>query len=106
MTVDWFYPAGHLFKALSIFSFVCWVAPNNVIVNQLFSMHSGLCMSFITFDGTHWQIMWTGSLLMVPWWAQLQIFIGFIMFFWILTPVLYYSNVCAPSPHQSTHLHV
>ena len=100
---DWFSAVGYLFEALSIFSFVCWAAPNNVVVNQLFGVHSGLGMSFITFDWT--QITWTGSPLMVPWWAQLQIFIGFVMFFWILTPVLYYSNVCAPSPHQFTHLH-
>jgi OPT family oligopeptide transporter len=100
---DWFDDAGYLFEALSIFSFICWAAPNNVVVNQLFGVHSGLGMSFITFDWT--QITWTGSPLMVPWWAQLQIFIGFVMFFWILTPALYYSNVSAPSPHRSTHLY-
>lgn len=30
---------------------------------------------------------------MVPWWAQLHIFGGFVGFFWILTPILYYTNV-------------
>ena len=82
---------GYLFQALSIFSFVCWAAPNNVAVNQLFGVHSGLGMSFLTFDWT--QIAWIGGPLMVPWWAILQTFIGFVLFVWILTPVLYYTNV-------------
>jgi OPT family oligopeptide transporter len=82
---------GYLFEALSVFSFICWAAPNNVVVNQLFGVHSGLGMSWLTFDWT--QITWTGSPLMVPWWAQFQIFIGFVLFFWILTPALYYTNV-------------
>lgn len=30
---------------------------------------------------------------MVPWWAQVHIFGGFVGFFWILTPILYYTNV-------------
>lgn len=82
-----------------MFSFICWAFPNNVTVNQLFGVHSGLGMSFFTFDWT--QITWIGSPLIVPWWAQMQIFIGFVLFFWILTPVLYYTNVSSlPSPHQ------
>ena len=30
---------------------------------------------------------------LVPWWAQVHIFVGFVMFYWILTPILYYTNV-------------
>ncbi|KIL55880.1 hypothetical protein M378DRAFT_188634 [Amanita muscaria Koide BX008] len=85
-----FFLPGFLFQALSIFSFLCWAAPHNVPVNQLFGVHSGLGMSFLTFDWT--QITWIGSPLMTPWWATLQIFLGFVLFFWILTPVLYYTN--------------
>ena len=48
-------------------------------------------MSFITFDWT--QIAWIISPLTVPWWAQLQTFIGFVLFIWILAPALYYTNV-------------
>ena len=83
--------AGYLFQALSVFSFVCWAAPNNVAINQLFGVHSGLGMSFLTFDWT--QIAWNGSPLMIPWCAISQTFIGFVLFDWILTPVLYYTNV-------------
>ncbi|KAJ7647777.1 OPT oligopeptide transporter protein-domain-containing protein [Roridomyces roridus] len=85
-----FFLPGFLFQALSIFSFVCWAAPNNVPVNQLFGVYSGLGMSVLTFDWT--EISWIGSPLMVPWWAQMHVFAGFVMFFWILTPALYYTN--------------
>lgn len=45
-----------------MFSFVCWAAPENVPVNQLFGVHSGMGMSILTFDWT--QISWIGSPLM------------------------------------------
>ncbi|KAJ7496777.1 OPT oligopeptide transporter protein-domain-containing protein [Mycena latifolia] len=85
-----FFLPGFLFEALSIFSFVCWAAPNNVPVNQLFGVSSGLGMSVLTFDWT--EVSWIGSPLMVPWWAEVHVFIGFVLFFWILTPILYYTN--------------
>ncbi|KAJ3994522.1 OPT oligopeptide transporter protein-domain-containing protein [Lentinula boryana] len=85
-----FFLPGFLFTGLSIFSFVCWAAPTNVVVNQLFGVYSGMGMSVVTFDWT--QISWIGSPLMVPWWAQVHIFGGFVAFFWVLTPVLYYTN--------------
>lgn len=31
----WYWVPGYLFTALSTFSFVCWIAPNNVVVNQV-----------------------------------------------------------------------
>lgn len=45
-----------------MFSFVCWAAPDNIPVNQVFGVHSGLGMSILTFDWT--QISWIGSPLM------------------------------------------
>ncbi|OCB90278.1 OPT oligopeptide transporter [Sanghuangporus baumii] len=85
-----FFP-GFIFTALSVFNWITWIVPNNVPVNQLFGVYSGLGMSVLTFDWT--QISWVGSPLMVPWWAECHVFAGFVMFFWILTPVLYYTNV-------------
>ncbi|KIJ51353.1 hypothetical protein M422DRAFT_158620 [Sphaerobolus stellatus SS14] len=81
---------GYLFRALGFFSWICWIKPNNVLVNQLFGFNSGMGLSTITFDWT--QITWIGSPLMTPWWAEVHVFIGFTIFFWIVTPALYYSN--------------
>ena len=84
---------GFLFTALSIFNFVCWIKPNDIVVNQLFGV-SGLGMSILTFDWS--QITWIGSPLMVPWWAEVQVFTGFFIVYWILCPILYYTNVSVP----------
>ncbi|KAJ7287057.1 oligopeptide transporter [Mycena rebaudengoi] len=65
-----FFLPGFLFEALSIFSFVCWAAPNNVPLNQMFGVSGGMGMSVLTFD---WgQISWINSPLMVPWWAEVH----------------------------------
>lgn len=88
-------PEGFLFTGLSVFSWICWIAPRNVPVNQLFGVSSGLGMSLVTFDWS--QISWIGSPLMIPWWAEVHVFAGFAFFYWIMVPILYYTNVsCLP----------
>lgn len=46
----WYFMPGYAFQALSVFNWVCWIAPRNIVVNQLFGSQSGLGMSMITFD--------------------------------------------------------
>ena len=82
---------GFLFTGLSVFSWICWIAPKNVPLNQLFGVSSGLGMSLVTFDWS--QISWIGSPLMIPWWAEVHVFTGFVLFYWIMVPILYYTNV-------------
>ncbi|WVW80404.1 OPT family small oligopeptide transporter [Kwoniella bestiolae CBS 10118] len=86
----YFFP-GFIFTALSYFSYACWIAPKNKVVNQLFGISTGLGMGILTFDWT--QITWIGSPLTAPWWAEVNVGVGFILFFWILVPILYYNNV-------------
>jgi hypothetical protein len=38
----WFFLPGYFFTGLSLFSWACWIAPKNVVVNQLFGTVSGL----------------------------------------------------------------
>ncbi|QRW10201.1 OPT oligopeptide transporter protein [Ceratobasidium sp. AG-Ba] len=86
----WYFLPGYLFTALSYFSWVCWIAPNNVKVNQMFGVIHGMGMSLITFDWS--QIAYIGSPLATPWWAEANVIGGFFFFFWFLTPILYYTN--------------
>lgn len=60
------------------------------VVNQLFGTVMGLGMSSISLDWN--QISWVGSPLMIPWWAEVHIFIGFVLFWWIILPILYYND--------------
>jgi OPT family small oligopeptide transporter len=86
----WYFFPGYLFQALSYFSWVTWIKPENTTIAQLFGYVHGMGMSVITFDWA--QIAYIGSPLATPWWAEANIFIGFVFFFWFLTPVLYFTN--------------
>ncbi|OAX34104.1 OPT oligopeptide transporter [Rhizopogon vinicolor AM-OR11-026] len=86
----WYFVPGYLFQALSYFTWVCWIAPDNVVVNQLFGYESGLGMSLLTFDWA--QITYVVNPLASPWWSEANVLGGFVFFFWILTPILYYTN--------------
>ncbi|KAI8064712.1 OPT family small oligopeptide transporter [Gongronella butleri] len=83
---------GLFFPVLSFFSWVCWIAPNNIVLGQLTGTASGLGILGLAFD---WSTI-TGFLLsplVVPWWAIANIFVGFVFIAWILAPALYYTNV-------------
>ncbi|EJD54431.1 OPT oligopeptide transporter [Auricularia subglabra TFB-10046 SS5] len=86
----WYWLPGYLFTALSQFDWVTWIAPKNVVVNQLFGYQHGLGMSLLSFDWA--QIAYLGSPLASPWWAELNVTSGFVFFYWILAPILYYTN--------------
>ncbi|EGN96301.1 hypothetical protein SERLA73DRAFT_112539 [Serpula lacrymans var. lacrymans S7.3] len=85
-----FFPA-YIFTALSMFSWVTWIVPDNTVINQLFGYESGLGMSVFTFDWS--QIAFIGSPLATPWWAEANVLAGFVFFFWFLAPILQYSNI-------------
>jgi OPT family oligopeptide transporter len=46
----WYWVSGYLFTGLSMFNWVCWIAPKNVIINTLFGTSTGLGMSVLSFD--------------------------------------------------------
>lgn len=85
--------SGYLLTALSYFSWVCWIFPKSPVVNQLFGVNTGLGMGILTFDWN--QIFWIGSPLTTPWWAEVNIGIGFLICYWIAVPIMYYTNVSA-----------
>ena len=60
----WFWFPGYLFTALSMFNWACWIAPRNVVVNQLFGTVSGLGMGLLTFDWS--MISYCGPPLVMP----------------------------------------
>jgi OPT family small oligopeptide transporter len=77
---------------LSYFSFASWVAPNNIIVNQLFGNQQGLGMLPITFDWN--QIAgYIGSPLVPPFFAIGNILASVVLVFWIAVPIIQYTNV-------------
>ena len=87
---------SYLFTALSSFSWVCWIAPNNRVVNQLFGVTHGMAMGILTFD---WgQITYNGSPLVVPWWVAANGGLTIVIFYWIIIPILYVSHSLFSTP--------
>jgi OPT family small oligopeptide transporter len=86
----WYWIPGYLFTALSMFNWVCWIAPNNLVVNALFGTNTGLGMSVLTFDWS--MIAFIGSPLVTPWWSQMNTGAAFILIFWIIAPIVYFTN--------------
>ncbi|RDB28960.1 Glutathione transporter 1 [Hypsizygus marmoreus] len=86
----WFWIPGYLFTALSVFNWVCWIAPNNLAVNTLFGTSTGLGMGILTFDWS--MISFIGSPLVTPWWSQMNTVVGFIVIFWVIAPIIYFTN--------------
>ncbi|KAF8970829.1 oligopeptide transporter [Flammula alnicola] len=79
-SVCYYFLPGYLFQALSVFSWVvCWIVPNNVVVNQMFGYSHGMGMGLVTFDWA--QIAYIGSPLATPWWAEANIVAGFLIFY-------------------------
>ncbi|GMG26164.1 unnamed protein product [Ambrosiozyma monospora] len=88
--VYYFFP-GFIFQALSYFTWICWIVPNNIVVNQIFGQIQGLGFSPITFDWA--QITYgNGSPLLIPMEAQYMTLAGWFILFGISPICLYYTN--------------
>jgi hypothetical protein len=59
-------------------------------VNQVFGMVTGLGLFPLTFDWS--MIAYNTNPLLSPHWAAANVFAGFAIFFWIMTPAIYYTN--------------
>lgn len=88
----WYWLPGFFAPFLSDFSFLTWITPDNIVINQLFGSYSGLGMMPITFDWN--QIAgYIGSPLIPPFFAVGNILASLVIVYWIITPILHYSNV-------------
>ncbi|KAH7079752.1 small oligopeptide transporter, OPT family [Paraphoma chrysanthemicola] len=86
----WYWFPGLMFVALSYFTWICWIVPDNIVVNQIFGFQTGLGLSPITFDWS--QIAYNTNPLLSPSWAAINVFGGFAFFYWIVVPGIYYTN--------------
>lgn len=88
----WSWIPGFLAPFLSDFGFLTWITPDNVVINQLFGTRSGLGLLPLTFDWN--QIAgYIGSPLIPPFFAIGNILASIVIIFWIVTPIIHFSNV-------------
>ncbi|ETS74101.1 hypothetical protein PFICI_13967 [Pestalotiopsis fici W106-1] len=76
---------GVLWQGLSVFAFVTWIRPNNVVLNQLFGGFTGLSLIPITFDWTYVNA-YLGDPLLAPVHTHINTLIGLFVFV-ILTSI-------------------
>ncbi|CAF3487323.1 unnamed protein product [Rotaria sp. Silwood1] len=86
----WYWFPGYIFPLLSMFSFICMIAPHNIVFSQITGAN-GLGLGVLQFD---WNacVSFFDSPILVPFWAHVNLFVGFIIVIWILTPIIYYTN--------------
>ncbi|UJR35833.1 hypothetical protein I4U23_028579 [Adineta vaga] len=87
----WYWFPGYIFPVLSLFSWICMLKPDNIIVSQLTGIN-GLGIGSLELDWNAW-VSFLGSPIVVPFWAQLNILAGFVVLAWIITPIAYYTNL-------------
>ncbi|KAI0882943.1 small oligopeptide transporter [Annulohypoxylon maeteangense] len=86
----WYWFPGLIFTGLSYFTWICWIVPDNLAVNHIFGMVTGLGLFPLTFDWS--MVAYNTNPLLSPHWAALNVFVGFAVFFWIVTPAIFYTN--------------
>ncbi|KAL5758043.1 hypothetical protein ACOSP7_020654 [Xanthoceras sorbifolium] len=83
---------GCLFGVLTSISWVCWLAPKSVLVQQLGSGMQGLGIGSIGID---WSTVsaYLRSPLASPWFATANIAVGFCLVMYVITPLSYWLNL-------------
>ncbi|KAA8547517.1 hypothetical protein F0562_003946 [Nyssa sinensis] len=83
---------GYLFPMLTSLSWLCWIFPTSVLVQQLGSGLHGLGIGAIGLD---WSSIssYLGSPLASPWFATANIAIGFALMMYVITPITYWLNI-------------
>ncbi|KAK3813608.1 MAG: OPT oligopeptide transporter protein-domain-containing protein [Linnemannia gamsii] len=84
----WF--PGYIFPTIGVISWVCWMSPNNAVLAQL-TGSQGLGIGTISLDWS--AISYNLQPLVTPWFAQLNIMLGFVFFTYLLVPWAYYTNL-------------
>ncbi|CAF1446552.1 unnamed protein product [Didymodactylos carnosus] len=84
---------GYFMPILTSFSVICFMNQNNIVFGQLTGFY-GLGIGALQLD---WQSVtaFLQSPILYPWWALFNILIGFIGIYWIIIPILYYTNTNA-----------
>ncbi|CAG7884454.1 unnamed protein product [Brassica rapa] len=82
---------GYIFPSISSLSFLCWIWIRSVTAQQIGSGLQGLGIGSFGLD---WSVVagFLGSPLAVPFFAIANFFAGFLIFFYIVLPIFYWSN--------------
>ncbi|CAO3564077.1 unnamed protein product [Mortierella alpina] len=82
---------AYIFPVITSLTLLCYIDPSSIVLSQLTGSH-GLGMGVLALD---WNTItaFLGSPLITPWWAQVNIGTGFVLFAWVMVPLAYYMNL-------------
>lgn len=83
---------SYLCTLITSVSWVCWIAPKSVLVNQLGSGQHGLGIGSFAIDWTTISA-YLGSPLASPWFATANIAVGFALIMYVVIPFSYWKDV-------------
>ncbi|CAL9106809.1 unnamed protein product [Musa textilis] len=85
----WYTVPGYFFPTITSMSWVCWLFSKSVMAQQLGSGLNGFAIGAFTLD---WStvVSFLGSPLVSPFFAIVNVFIGFVIFVYIAMPVAYW----------------
>ncbi|GJJ70074.1 hypothetical protein EMPS_02423 [Entomortierella parvispora] len=81
---------GLIFPTLGVLSWICWIKPDNIVLSQL-TGSNGLGIGTISLDWA--AVSQYVSPLVSPWFAQVNIIIGFVLVVYAMSPWAYYTNL-------------
>ncbi|KAF9438942.1 hypothetical protein BGZ76_002605 [Entomortierella beljakovae] len=87
----YYWVPAYIFPVITSLTLLCYINPDNVVLSQLTGAQ-GLGIGVLSLD---WNTItaFFGSPLITPYWAQVNIMIGFVTIAWILVPIAYYTDV-------------
>ncbi|KAG0084837.1 hypothetical protein BGZ93_000997 [Podila epicladia] len=85
----WYWVPGYIFPTIGVISWICWINPKNVVLAQI-TGSNGLGVGTIALDWSAYSIV---APLVTPWFAQVNIIIGFILVVYVMVPWAYYTNL-------------
>ncbi|KAF9429707.1 hypothetical protein BGZ94_009792 [Podila epigama] len=80
---------GYIFPSIGYLSILCWINPDNVLLSQLTGAN-GLGIGTIAFDWASYSVV---APLVTPWFAQVNIIIGFVLVVYVMVPWAYYTDL-------------
>ncbi|KAF9435351.1 hypothetical protein BGZ76_006459 [Entomortierella beljakovae] len=81
---------GYIFPTIGTLSWICWIAPDNVVLAQLTGSY-GLGIGTVALDWA--AVSAYVAPLVTPWFAQVNILVGFILMAYVIAPWSYYTNL-------------
>ncbi|KAJ2006719.1 hypothetical protein GGI04_000133 [Coemansia thaxteri] len=89
----WYFVPGYLLQTLSTISLLCLVAPHSHLANMIGDGKQGLGVLAFSLDWSVFSNAFLNSPIATPFWAACNLFVGFVLVFWIALPIAYFNNL-------------